>query len=82
MKRFGHGFEAVISFQSLYAAAHRAFRANRNNGDAVNFMFHLEPELIQLQRELETGVYCQGPYHTFTIREPKERRETSLNYEG
>lgn len=74
MKRFGRVFEAVISFQSLYAAAYRAFRANRHNGDALQFMFHLEPELFQLQRDLEAGQYAPGPYHSFTIREPKERK--------
>ncbi|NLV46946.1 MAG: RNA-directed DNA polymerase [Candidatus Hydrogenedentes bacterium] len=37
-------------------------------------MFQLEPELFRLQRELENGDYQPGPYHTFTIREPKERQ--------
>ncbi|HOC67858.1 MAG: hypothetical protein BWX80_00253 [Candidatus Hydrogenedentes bacterium ADurb.Bin101] len=68
MKRFGHVFEAVIAFQALYAAAQRAVRANRNNGDALRFMFQLEPELFRLQRELENGDYQPGPYNTFTIR--------------
>ena len=37
-------------------------------------MFHLEQELFRLQHELENGDYQPGPYHTFTIREPKERQ--------
>lgn len=37
-------------------------------------MYRLEPELFQLQRELESGAYRPGPYHSFTIREPKERQ--------
>jgi len=37
-------------------------------------MLHLEPELFRLQHELEGGDYRPGPYHTFTIREPKERQ--------
>lgn len=37
-------------------------------------MYRLEPELFQLQRELIAGTYRPGPYHTFTIREPKERQ--------
>ena len=33
----------------------------RRNGDALRFMYNLEPELLQLQRELETGSYRAGP---------------------
>jgi RNA-directed DNA polymerase len=74
MKRVGHVFERVTDFQALHAAAWRALRANRENGDALRFMYDLEPEILQLQRELESGVYRPGPYHTFTIWEPKERQ--------
>lgn len=74
MKRTGAVFEEVLSFPVLCDAAHRVFRANRNNADKLQFMYRLEPELFQLQRELESGTYLPGAYHTFTIREPKERR--------
>ncbi len=74
MKRIGYLFEQVCDFLSMERAAYRAFRANRGNGDALAFMFRLEPELLQLQRDLEDGSYRPGPYHTFTIWEPKERR--------
>jgi hypothetical protein len=74
MKRAGSVFEKVLSFPVLCDAAHRAFRANRNNADALQFMYRLEPELFQLQREILEGTYRPGPYHTFTIRQPKERR--------
>jgi RNA-directed DNA polymerase len=74
VKRIGYVFEKVTAFASLHDAAYRAFRANRENADALRFMYNLEPELFQLQRELESGVYRPGPYHTFTIWEPKERQ--------
>ena len=73
MKRIGHVFAQVCDFRSLEQAAYRAFRANRDNADALRFMYRLEPEILQLQRELESGAYRPGPYHTFTIWEPKER---------
>ncbi|HDP36066.1 MAG TPA: RNA-directed DNA polymerase [Candidatus Hydrogenedentes bacterium] len=73
MKRSGNVFQQVCDFAALEQAAYRAFRANRNNGDALRFMFYLEPELFRLQRELRGGVYQPGAYHTFTIREPKVR---------
>lgn len=74
MKRIGHVFEAVRDFCALEQAAYRAFRANRENADALRLMFSLESELLQLQRELTSGAYRPGPYHTFTIWEPKERQ--------
>jgi len=73
MKRTGKMFDSCISFKALCDAAYRAFRANRNRGDALGFMVNLEPELFRLQRELEDGIYCPGPYRCFTVHEPKER---------
>ena len=73
MKRIGNVVGAVFYFRALTEAAYRAFRANRDNADALRFMHRLEPEILQLQRELESGVYQPGAYHTFTIWEPKER---------
>ncbi len=80
MKRTRGVFEEALSFRVLCEAAHRAFRANRGNGDALQFMYRLEPELFQLQRELESGAYRPGPYHTFTIREPKERKIAAATF--
>jgi len=67
MKRVGHVFEQVCDSRSLEQAAYRAFRANRENADALHFMRNLKPELLQLQRQLESDAYWPGPYHTFTI---------------
>lgn len=73
MKRIGYVFERVCDFRALEQAAYRAFRANRENADALRFMSSIEPELLELQRQLQSGAYRPGPYHTFTIWEPKER---------
>lgn len=73
MRRVGHVFVEVTDFRALEQAVYRAFRANRENADALKFMYNLEPELFVLQHELEGGAYRPGPYHTFTIWEPKER---------
>jgi hypothetical protein len=73
MKRIGHVFDEVTAFPSLVSAAGRAFRANRENPHALVFMHRLEPEVLQLQRELLSGTYQPGPYLCFTIKEPKER---------
>ncbi|MFM1918694.1 MAG: hypothetical protein RLZZ303_328 [Candidatus Hydrogenedentota bacterium] len=74
MKRIGHLFDEVCAFDSLEQAACRALRANRESGGALRFHFDLEPRLLELQRQLLDGSYSPGPYRTFTIYEPKERR--------
>jgi len=74
MMRIGHVFEQVTAFASLRDAACRALRANRESGGALRFHFDLEPRLLELQRQLLDGSYRPGPYRTFTIYEPKERR--------
>ena len=73
MKRKGNVFESCVCFQSLERAAYRAFRANREHGDALRFMYALECEVLELERELVSGVYQPGPYRCFTVHEPKER---------
>jgi len=37
------------------------------------FEFHLERQLLRLQDELRQRTYTPGPYHSFTICEPKPR---------
>jgi retron-type reverse transcriptase len=37
------------------------------------FRLNLEPELVRLKRELESGEYRPGAYRTFEVREPKPR---------
>jgi len=40
----------------------------------------LEQELLQLEKELSTGVYKHGKYNTFQIYEPKERTIMASEY--
>lgn len=42
----GHVFGQVCDFRCLVQAAYRAFHANRENADALKFMYNLEPELF------------------------------------
>ena len=73
MKRAGTLFEDAVSFHGLVAAARRALKANRHSESAATFMFHLEPEILQLHRELLSGEYIPGTYRVFTVYDPKER---------
>ena len=73
MKRVGHLFEKICRFENLYLAFKKAFLGSGLNSEASRFSFHLERELLQLKRELESGVYQPGRYRYFTIHDPKER---------
>jgi retron-type reverse transcriptase len=73
MKRIGHLFEQVVAFDSLYQAFRRAFKGAGRTEEACRFAFHLEPQLLQLQRELADGSYYPAPYRYFEIFDPKQR---------
>ncbi len=73
MKRAGHLFERVVDFHGLCRAARRAARGKRLSQQAADFLLNLEPEVLQLERELLAGVYEPRPYRTFRIRDPKPR---------
>jgi hypothetical protein len=66
-------FGQVASFMALVAAAHRAARTHMRSAEVADFLLDLEPQVLQLERELLDGTYCPRPYRTFFIREPKPR---------
>jgi len=73
MKRHGHLWQAMISFENLLKSAETARRGKRFRPAAARFFFHLEHELTRLQEELAAKTYRPGPYRTFTIYEGKTR---------
>ncbi len=73
MRRVGGLWEKLLSWENLYEAARKAARGKRKRPDVAGFLLNLEPEVIALRRELETGAYVPGPYRTFVVREPKMR---------
>lgn len=73
MKRVGDLWGRVVSFENLLGAARDAARGKRSRPDVAWFLLNLEPELLNLQRELGSGNYRPGAYRTFEVREPKPR---------
>ena len=73
MKRTGHLFSQVTGFSNLLAAAKRARQGCGWGPESARFFFHLEPELLRLRRELQSGVHHPGPYRFFEVRDPKQR---------
>ena len=73
MKRYGNLFDQVVAFSNLLDVTRKAQRGKRDRRDVARFLFHLEPELFQLQDELRAGTYRMQPYRPMVIYEPKER---------
>ncbi len=73
MKRAYRLYPQVYSFENLVRAEHTAARGKRKRPDVAAFEYHLEDELLELSEALRTKAYQPGPYHRYTVREPKER---------
>ena len=74
MKRHGHLFEQIATFDNLLLAARKALRGKKDKRPVAAFYFHLEPELLRLQEELLEGTYVSRPYRSFMVYEPKPRK--------
>jgi len=72
MQRVGVLKEKFLSFENLYTAYKKAYRSTKNY-TSYKFTFHVEKELLLLQKELADESYVPGDYYYFTIYEPKER---------
>lgn len=80
MKRHGNLYPQIITFENLLAAAKQAQCQKRYRDPVLTFNYHLERELLQLQRELQTKTYQPGGYKTFEIYEPKCRVISAAPY--
>jgi RNA-directed DNA polymerase len=80
MKRYGHLYDQITSFENLLQAAHQSQQGKRFKASTLHFNHHLEAQLIQLQTELTTQTYQPGPYRTFEIYEPKPRVISAAPY--
>ncbi len=73
MKRYGHIFPQLLSFEHLLTAFRRAYRGSGKNREAQIYDFDREPRLLALRRQLADGSYQPSPYRYFRIYDPKER---------
>jgi len=80
MKRYGNLYPAIIDFENLLTAAHRARRGKRYRPDVAAFHFRQEEELLRLREELASKTYQPGPYRAFYIRDPKRRLISAAPY--
>jgi retron-type reverse transcriptase len=80
MKRYGNLWRQVTDFENLLRAARQAQRGKRFRANVLNFNYHLEQNLAQLQHELQSQTYQPGAYHSFRIFEPKPRLISAAPY--
>lgn len=80
MKRHGHLWERLCSFEGLLRAAHQARHGKRFRPGVAAFHFHLETAICRLLRELEGGSYSPGAYRQFVIHQPKRRVISAAPY--
>ena len=73
MKRHSKLYEKIAAFPNLLEAVRKALRGKKHKTGAARFHFHLEKELIILQKELVAETYRPGDYRSFEIYEPKKR---------
>ena len=74
VRTYSNLWPRLLSWDNLLLAYHRARRRKRYKRVAVEFDFAWESNLLQLQRELQSGEYAPGVYRHFIIHEPKRRK--------
>ena len=80
MKRHGHLWDEMISFEALLRAADTARKGKRYRPAVAAFHFDQERELWKLHEELASKTYQPGEYRSFFIYEPKERQISAAPY--
>lgn len=79
MRRTGNLFEQVCAFDNLVKACRNAMKGKKSRPETAWFNFHMEFELIKLQKQLVSESYEPGHYRCFFVRDPKERYICSVD---
>jgi RNA-directed DNA polymerase len=66
-------YAELCSWDNLLLAYRKAAKGKRGKPPAAAFEYHLEDNLLALQRQLQQQTYCPGGYASFYIHEPKRR---------
>lgn len=80
MKRVGHLWEQICTFDNAYYAYTKARKTKRYKYDALQFEKDREQNLIKIVDELSSMDYLIGKYKSFTIYEPKKRLILALPF--
>lgn len=80
MKTYKYLFERICTFDNLWNAFHQARRGKRSKTMVAAFEYHLERNLIDLERQLREGSYRPDGYRHFYIHEPKRRKISAASF--
>jgi len=73
MKTYRNLFDQVYSFKNIYGAYLNARKCKRYRGYVLDFSWHLEENLLELQNQLLNQTYKHGDYNEFIIYDAKKR---------
>lgn len=79
-KTIRNKYDEAVTFEKLLEAHKKARKGKREKKKVIEFELELESELLDLEKDLKTGTYKHGGYHTFKIYEPKERNIMASEY--
>ena len=79
-KTIRNKYDEAVTFNKLLEAHKKARKGKREKKKVTQFELILEDELLNLEKELRSGTYKHGKYHTFQIYEPKERTIMASEY--
>lgn len=80
MKRAGKLIDHVASPENLRLAWLKAIKGKRCRPEVVRFRENLSDNLETMGRKLLEGHWVWGPYHTFTVYDPKRRTIHALPF--
>lgn len=63
----------LFCFENLYKSYLKASKGKRNKDEVIQFSLCLEPNLLQIERDITNNTYSFGGYKSFFIYEPKKR---------
>lgn len=79
-KTFNNLYNKICEFKNLYQAYLKACRNKRYCAEVLEFSRNVGENLLTLQKELISGTYQTGRYHSFYVYDPKKRRVFALPF--
>ena len=79
MKRVGNLYENIYKYENIKSVFYEVCRNTKNKRKVNRFKEYRCINIFKIYDTLKAGQYVPGPYHVFTIYEPKKRRIVSQN---
>ncbi len=73
-------WEDVYSYDNLISAFHKAAKGKRRRTEVLAFAENLNENIKILSKQIQTFTVPVGDYHTFIIKDPKERQICAASF--